>query len=80
MKPYFLLVALVLIGCASPQVGPKPDTAPVSTSNAATRASITQSQAKIQQSRDQYRQAKIHGAKGATALEKADDLISQMLK
>jgi uncharacterized protein YcfL len=67
------ILAVILAGCAAPQVGPTPNIQPVKASNTATRASIKAARSRIHE-------AKIHAAKGATALEKANDLLSQMLK
>lgn len=76
MKLNFLAVVLTaatLISCANPQVGQKPTTAAVTTSNEATRQRVRVARSKI-------KEAQQHEAKGATALEKADNLLNQMLK
>jgi hypothetical protein len=77
-----LIATNLVIGCAQtvPKVGPTPSTVPVSTSNAATRAAIKRTQTSIYKTREDLKQSRIHAAKGATSLEKADDLLSQMLK
>jgi hypothetical protein len=82
MKLRFLIALwpVLVMGCQSTAVvGPKPQTAPVSASNAATRQGIQQTRTKIQQTRAAIKDAQLHEAKGATALEKADDLLTQMI-
>jgi hypothetical protein len=80
MKILLAFATLLLIGCATPQVGPKANTTPVSTSNANTRAGITRTRASISRTRASIKTSQEHAAKGASALEKADSLITQMLK
>lgn len=83
LRSNFILVAILagfLAGCATPQVGPKPNIAPVSTSNAATRVGIKQTRASIKQARDSIKESQVHAAEGATALEKANGILDQMLK
>ena len=76
-----VILGVALSSCATKSVvGPKPNTAPVAASNAATRASIIKTRAKIKATRDSLKEAQAHEAKGATALEKADDLLTKMLK
>lgn len=74
------LTFALLTSCASPNVGPKPDVTPVAVSNTATRAEIKNTRVHIKEARARIKEAQIHEAKGDTALEKADDLINQMLK
>jgi hypothetical protein len=80
MKFAFHFAAVLLVGCASPTVGPKPNITPVAVSNTATRTSIKQTRASIQQARSRIKEAQAHEAKGNTALEKADNLLNQILK
>ena len=75
------ILGVALSSCAVPtKVGPKPNIAPVSTANAATRARIAKTREGIKQVRSSIKESRMHAAKGATSLEKADDLLNQMLK
>lgn len=68
------LLPCFLASCsAPPHVGPMPDARPAAVSNTATRAELKATRSRI-------KVAKAHAAQGATALEKAGNLITQMLK
>jgi hypothetical protein len=72
MRLHILIACACLAGCATPQVGPKPDTAPVTKSNAATRASIKQTRTHIKEAQDKENAS-------LSALEKADKNLSKLL-
>lgn len=74
MNLLLLLPALLIFtSCATtPQLGPKPNTAPVIVSNKATRASIKKARASI-------KTAQMKQAEGDTALEKAHSYLNQLL-
>jgi len=73
MRPFILIACAFLAACAGqPQVGPKPDTAPVSKSNAATRANIKQTRTHIKEAQDKE-------SASLSALEKADKNLTKLL-
>ncbi len=67
-------LSLCFAGCATaPNVGPKPNVAPVVQSNAATRASVKATRTNIKESQT-------HAAAGADALTNVASDLDQLLK